>query len=103
MVEFSCTAENVEEILYRVNGTPASDPDIQRKGFTELGGIIVGEGTVKRSLTVAVSLKYNNTEIFCRGVGEYMNMNSKTAYLTVQGNNHSYSVLDTSYTLMSIE
>ena len=90
MVEFSCTADNVEEVLYRVNGTPASDPDIQRKGFIELGGIRVGVG-VKRSLTVAVSLLYNNTEIFCRGVGEHMNVNSKTAYLTVQGNNHSYN------------
>ena len=90
-MEFSCKAENVEEILYRVNGTPASDPDIKRKGFTELGGITVSASTVKRSLKVAVSLQYNNTEIFCRGIGEHMNVKSKTAYLTVQGNDHSYN------------
>ena len=76
-----------------MNGTPASDPDIQGKGFIELIGIIVGAGTVKRGLIVAVSLQYNNTEIFCRGVGLYMGVNSETAYLTVQGNNHSYNLV----------
>ena len=91
MVEFSCTAENVDEIVYRVNGTPASDPDIHSKGFIELNVIKVGAGAVRRrSLTVAVSLQYNNTEIFCKGIGKHMIVNSKTAYLTVQGN-HSYN------------
>ena len=41
-VEFTCTAENVEEISYRVNGTSASDPDIQNKSFVQLGDINLG-------------------------------------------------------------
>ena len=43
--------------------------------------------TKRRNLTVAVSLLYNNTEIFCRAEGKPMTMNtdSEIAILIVQG------------------
>ena len=84
-VEFNCTASNTDHIEYRVNGTPASDSDAQKKGFIQLGDISLGGNLRRRNLRVTVSSQYNNTKIVCRANGSQY-MNSETANLTVQGN-----------------
>ena len=84
-VEFSCTAENVEEVLYRVNGSSAANEEFHVKGFFQQPHEVIFGTIIRRNLTVAVSSQYNNTEIFCRGFGELNNVNSEIANLTVQG------------------
>ena len=85
-MEFTCTAKNVEEISYRVNGTSALNQDVKNKGFVQLGDVNLGGNFRRRNLRVTVSSQYNNTVIFCRGFGNDSNVNSKTANLIVQGN-----------------
>ncbi len=82
-VQFTCTANNTEDIIYRVNGTSAASVDNENKGFEQLG--MEGMSTLRRNLSVSVSSLYNNTEIFCRAIGTDNNINSNTAILTVQG------------------
>ena len=84
-VEFTCTARDALVIVYFVNKTAASVfQDFKEDMEEQL------EGTVRRrNLTITVSPQYNNTEIYCRGIGEDSNVNSETANLTVQGNSHN--------------
>ena len=96
-VEFTCTANNSDTVLYRVNDTSASDTDNMKKGFNQLGTEPV-DTLVSRNLSVTVSSLYNNTEILCRAIGD-PNVNSNTATLTVQGNTH---VHDNQQSLLSL-
>ena len=57
------------------------------KGFVQSSGENLGNGLRRRNLTVTVSSDHNNTEIYCRGIGTDINVNSETATLTVQGKN----------------
>ena len=86
-MEFTCTAENTEDISYRVNNSLTSD--LQDNSFMQVGSGAesLGGSVRRRNLTVAVSSLFNNTEIFCRaiGKGDFGNVNSKMANLTVQG------------------
>ena len=82
--EFTCTANNTEEITYRVNDTSATMQIVISKGFTQLITEEVGNHMTRRNLTVTVSSLYNNTEIYCRAIGS-TNTNSSVAILTVQG------------------
>ena len=84
-VEFTCTANNTDTIVYRVNGTSATKQSVFSKGFIELVNELVGSLTIRRNLTATVSSLYNNTEIFCRAVGSTMNTDSEIAILIVQG------------------
>ena len=86
-MEFTCTAENVGEVTYRVNGTAASMQEIIDKGFIQNSPDSLGVSIKRRNLTVNLSSEYNNTEIFCRGIGEDTNADSELANLAVQGNN----------------
>ena len=83
--EFTCTANNTDTITYRVNDTSATNQNVISKGFTHLDTEEVGNHITRRNLTVTVSSLYNNTEIFCRGIGSSMNTNSEIAILIVQG------------------
>ena len=83
--EFTCTANNTDAIVYRVNGTSASLQSVISKGFTQLLSEEVGNHITRRNLTVTVSSLYNNTEIHCSAQGSPMNINSKIAELIVQG------------------
>ena len=84
-VEFTCTARDVQAILYFVNGTAASVLQDFKEDMEEQL-----EGTVRRrNLTITVLPQYNNTEIYCRGIGEDSNVNSEIAKLTVQGNTYN--------------
>ena len=96
-VEFSCTANNTDTILYRVNDTSAQL--VNSKGFTEIGAEPLDTLVIRRNLSVTVSSLYNNTEILCRAVGTDMNVNSNTATLTVQGNTHAH---DNQQSLLSL-
>ncbi len=84
-VQFTCTSNNTEDIIYRVNGTSAASEDIKNKGFEQLGHGDEGMGTIRRNLSVSVSSLYNNTEIYCKAIGTDDNINSTTSILTVQG------------------
>ena len=88
-VEFTCTANgNTNNVVYGVNDTSASLE--LNKGFTELDTENIGTQEFRRNLSVTVSSLYNNTEISCIAEGTNMNIKSKTAILTVQGNAHMY-------------
>ncbi len=87
-VEFTCTANNTDTIVYRVNNTVASNTDIMNKGFSELNAEELDTLVTRRNLSVTVSSLYNNTEILCRAIGDSI-VNSNTATLTVQGNTHA--------------
>ena len=98
-VEFTCTADNTDTILYRVNTTVASDTDVMNKGFNQLGTESLDTLVIRRNLSVTVSSLYNNTEILCRAIGTDLNVISNTATLTVQGNTH---VHDNQQSLLSL-
>ena len=83
-VEFTCTANNTDEVGYRVNDTSATQGSVTSKGFNQLDGDDLGNMVTRRNLSVAVSSLYNNTEILCRASGS-PNVDSNTAILTVQG------------------
>ncbi len=83
-VEFTCTANNSDTILYRVNDTSASLGSVTAKGFHQLGTETLDTLVTRRNLSVTVSSLYNNTEILCRAVGDSI-VDSNTATLTVQG------------------
>ena len=86
-VEFTCTANDTEDIIYRVNSTSAELPDIKDKGFIQLYPEKLDSLLLRRNLSVTVSSAYSNTEIFCKaiGTGPERNENSDIAILTVQG------------------
>ena len=84
-VEFTCTANNTDEVGYRVNDTSATQGSVTSKGFNQLDGDDLGNMVTRRNLSVAVSSLYNNTEILCRAIGTNNLINSNTAILTVQG------------------
>ena len=92
-MEFTCTANNTEEITYRVNDTSATSQSVFSKGFTQLGAEELGNMVLRRNLTVTVSSLYNNTEIFCRAWGSSNNTDSAVAILIVQGI-HAYKIND---------
>ncbi len=98
-VEFTCTANNTDTIVYRVNNTVASNTDIMNKGFSELNAEELDTLVTRRNLSVTVSSLYNNTEILCRAIGSPMNIDSNTATLTVQGNTHAH---DNQQSLLSL-
>ena len=87
-VEFTCTANNTDTILYRVNHTFASDTGNMNKGFKQLDAEELDTLVTRRNLSVTVSSLYNNTEILCRAIGTDLNVNSNTATLIVQGNTY---------------
>ena len=84
--EFTCTANNSEDISYRINGLSTSSPEIINIGLYEQqpGFDVVGDMTLRRNLSVTVSSLYNNTEILCRAIGNSIG-DSNTSTLTVQG------------------
>ena len=85
-VEFTCTANNTDEIVYRVNRTSVGSQEISSLGlFVQHAFETLGDKIIKRNLSVTVSSLYNNTEILCRAIGSSMNKDSDTATLTVQG------------------
>ncbi len=86
-VEFTCTASDSDDIVYRVNDTSATLGIIFNKGFNQLDTEELDTLVVRRNLSVTVSSLYNNTEILCRAIGD-SNEDSNTATLTVQGNIH---------------
>ena len=98
-VEFTCTANNTDTIVYRVNDTVASNTDIMNKGFHEPDAEALDTLVTRRNLSVTVSSLYNNTEILCRAIGSPMNIDSNTATLTVQGNTHAH---DNQQSLLSL-
>ena len=97
-VEFTCTASDAEDMVYRVNNTAASSESVTAKGFNQLGTEVLDTLVVRRNLTVTVSSLYNNTEILCRAIDGSVE-NSNTATLTVQGNTH---VHDNQQSLLSL-
>ena len=88
-VEFTCTANNTDTIVYRVNGTSATLGSVTSKGFNQLDPEELDTLVIRRNLSVTVSSLYNNTEILCRAIGN-SNVDSNTATLTVQGNTHAH-------------
>ena len=96
-VEFTCTANNSDSILYFVDQISALSMSVH-KGFIQLDVEELDTQVFRRNLSVTVSSLYNNTEIFCRAVGD-PNVNSNTATLTVQGNTH---VHDNQQSLLSL-
>ena len=83
-VEFTCTVNDTDTIVYRVNDTSASLGSVTIKGFHQLNGEELDTLVFRRNLSVTVSSLYNNTEILCRALSP--KVNSNTATLTVQGN-----------------
>ena len=91
-MEFTCTANNSEDISYRINGLSTSSPEIINTGLYEQqpGFDLVGDMTLRRNLSVTVSSLYNNTEILCTALKGIMGTSSNTATLTVQGKAHAH-------------
>ena len=96
-VEFTCTANNTDTIVYRVNDTSASTAIVTSKGFNQLDAEELDTLEFRRNLSVTVSSLYNNTEILCRAFSP--EVNSNTATLTVQGNTHAH---DNQQSLLSL-
>ena len=92
-VEFTCTANNSDSILYFVDQTSADSSSVMNKGFVQLEVKDLDTQVFRRNLSVTVSSLYNNTEILCRATGSPMNTDSNTATLTVQGNTHIHNSL----------
>ncbi len=88
-VEFTCTANNSEDISCRINGSSASLGSVTSKGFNQLDAEELDTLVIRRNLSVTVSSLYNNTDILCRAYGAIV-VNSNTATLTVQGNTHAH-------------
>ena len=87
-VEFTCTANNSDSILYIVDQISASSMSVMNKGFNQLDEEELNTRVFRRNLSVTVSSLYNNTEILCRATGTDNVVSSNTASLTVQGNTH---------------
>ena len=90
-MEFTCTANNTDTIVYRVNDTSATLGSVTSKGFNPLDTEPLDTLVARRNLSVTVSSLYNNTEILCIAEGTLginVNVYSNTATLTVQGNTH---------------
>ena len=98
-VEFTCTANNTDSIVYRVNDTTAQLGSIFSKGFHQLDGEELDSDTllIRRNLSVTVSSLYNNTEILCRTFSAKVNSNAAT--LTVQGITHMHTKINNHYCL----
>ena len=64
-MEFTCTANNTDQIVYRVNDTSAILGSVISKGFLQLDAEELGSMVLRRNLTVTVSSLYNNTELHC--------------------------------------
>ena len=86
-VEFTCSANNTDTIVYIVDQIAASSMSVMNKGFVQLDEEELNTRVFRRNLSVTVSSLYNNTEILCRAIGDSI-VNSNTATLTVQGNTH---------------
>ena len=86
-VEFTCTANNSDDISYRINGLSISSTEIVNSGLFEqaLAFELLGDMILRRNLSVIVSSLYNNTEILCRASGTDTIVSSNPAILTVQG------------------
>ena len=84
-MEFTCTANGTDTIIYRVNNTSATSQEVTNEGFKQLVSEVVGNLITRRNLTVTVSSLYNNTEILCRAVGSSINTDGAVAILIVQG------------------
>ena len=97
-VEFTCTASDAEDMVYRVNNTAASSESVTAKGFNQLGAEVLDTLVVRKNLSVTVSSLYNNTEILCRAIDGSV-VNSNTATLTVQGNTHEHDNQQSLYTV----
>ena len=89
-VEFTCTANDTDTILYRVNDTSATLGSVVSKGFNQLDAETLDTLIIRRNLSVTVSSLYNNTEILCKAIDGSPEMNSNTATLTVQGITHTH-------------
>ena len=61
-VEFTCTANNTEDISYRINASSASLGSVNSKGFNQLDAEELDTLVIRRNLSVTL---YNNTEIYC--------------------------------------
>ena len=82
-VEFTCTANNTNAILYFVDEIAANEePDQFTEGPTE----VLDNGIRRRNLTVITSAENNNnnSEIYCQAIGS-PSTDSDTATLTIQG------------------
>ena len=97
-VEFTCTANDTEDMLYSVNGSLASSGSVTAKGFNQLATDPLDTRVIRRNLSVTVSSLYNNTEILCKAIDGSVT-NSNVATLTVQGNIH---VHDNQQSLLSL-
>ena len=86
-VEFTCTANDTDTIVYRVNDTEASLGSVTSIGFNQLQTEMLDTRVIRRNLSVTVSSLYNNTGILCRAIDGSVT-NSNVATLTVQGNTH---------------
>ena len=89
-VDFTCTANDSEEISYRVNGTSATFARIKMIGFVQSYPEELSYKMLQIKLTVSVSSLYNNTAIFCRALP--MDVSSNIAYLTIQGGSVCYLI-----------
>ena len=70
-VEFTCTANNSDDLSYRVNGSAVLQSVIN-KGYQQQPVAFVEELSnmvLRRNLTANVSSLYNNTEIHCEADG----------------------------------
>ena len=85
-VEFTCTANNTNAILYFVDNITASLNTVTQRGFTEQDTESLDNGVLRRNLTVITSTENNNNNsvIYCQAIGS-ANTNSDTATLTIQG------------------
>ena len=82
-VEFTCTANRSEDIIYRVNNTSAEFGSIT--GFHQSDIDDNAFPVIKRNLSVTVSSLHNNTEILCEARKNDNIVESNRATLTVQG------------------
>ena len=83
-VLFSCTAI-ADSLLFYVNGTSASNSNIEKLGFALTSESVVSD-ELERNLTLSkATANLNYTEIFCRAKGNGGSNDSDIALLLIQG------------------
>ncbi len=84
-VQFTCTANNTNALLYFVDDVSATVNTVTQRGFMEQDAEIIDTSVFRRNLTVITSAENNNnSQIYCRAFGSGLT-DSNTATLIIQG------------------
>ena len=86
-VIFTCVAK-ADELIFRVNNTPANNVEVMNKGFTVSTS---GTGTIRGDLQAIAYDFNNNTKIRCNAITDPQTIvPSNTSLLLIQGSDNFF-------------